>query len=76
MEAQRAFSSNAARARAGSTDAWIGLPSRLPEPVRELASDGAMSDAELVRRSLSGEQDPFAALVARYQKRAFWIALR
>jgi RNA polymerase sigma-70 factor (ECF subfamily) len=74
MEAKRSFSSNAARARAGSTDAWSGLPSRLPALVHELASDGAVSDAELVRRSLSGEHDPFAALVARYQKRAFWIA--
>ena len=43
-------------------------------PANELASSAAVSDAELVRRTLAGQQDPFAALVARYQKRAFWIA--
>ena len=74
MEAKRSFSPKAARARAGSSDAWAGLPGGLAAQVHELASDGAVADAELVRRSLSGETDPFAALVARYQKRAFWIA--
>lgn len=39
-----------------------------------MAQDGGISDAELVRRTLAGQHDPFAALVARYQKRAFWIA--
>ncbi|MFT4843898.1 MAG: RNA polymerase sigma-70 factor (ECF subfamily) [Planctomycetota bacterium] len=74
MEPTRSFSSNAARARAGSTDAWSGLPGRLATTVHELASDGAVSDAELVRQSIDGSHDAFAALVARYQKRAFWIA--
>ena len=74
MEPTRSFSSNAARARAGSSDAWSGLPGRLAAPVHELASDGAVSDAELVRQSIDGQHDAFAALVARYQKRAFWIA--
>lgn len=74
MEPTRSFSSNAARARAGSTDAWSGLAGRLAAPVHELASDGAVSDAELVRQSIDGSHDAFAALVARYQKRAFWIA--
>lgn len=50
------------------------LPSGLPSAVADMAQDGAISDAELVRRTLAGQQDPFAALVARYQKRAFWIA--
>ncbi|MFT4514060.1 MAG: RNA polymerase sigma-70 factor (ECF subfamily) [Planctomycetota bacterium] len=74
MEPTRSFSSNAARARAGSSDAWSGLPARLAAPVQELASDGAVSDGELVRQSIDGQHDAFAALVARYQKRAFWIA--
>jgi RNA polymerase sigma-70 factor, ECF subfamily len=74
MEPTRSFSSRAARARAGSSDAWSGLPSHLAAPVQELASDGAISDAELVRQSIDGNHDAFAALVARYQKRAFWIA--
>lgn len=53
---------------------WTGLPSGLPSAVHELASAAGISDAELVRRTLAGQHDPFAALVARYQKRAFWIA--
>ncbi|MFY9343980.1 MAG: sigma-70 family RNA polymerase sigma factor [Planctomycetota bacterium] len=51
-----------------------GLPAGLPSAVAALAQDGGISDAELVRRTLAGQHDPFAALVARYQKRAFWIA--
>src|SRR5688572_25359220 len=51
-----------------------GLPAGLPAAVSSLAGDLAISDAELVRRTLAGQHDPFAALVARYQKRAFWIA--
>jgi RNA polymerase sigma-70 factor (ECF subfamily) len=54
--------------------AWTGLPAGLPRAVAELAQDPTLSDAELVRRTLAGQHDPFAALVARYQKRAFWIA--
>lgn len=76
MQQPSPFSPSAARVRAeaGSKDAWSGLPNRLPSGVRELAGDTALSDAELVRRSLAGQHDPFAALVARYQRRAFWIA--
>ena len=51
-----------------------GLPGGLASAVAELAGTVAISDAELVRRTLAGQHDPFAALVARYQKRAFWIA--
>ncbi|MCR9248394.1 MAG: sigma-70 family RNA polymerase sigma factor [bacterium] len=50
------------------------LPGGLPRDVAELAGATEISDAELVRRTLAGQEDPFAALVARYQKRAFWIA--
>ena len=59
---------------APSGETFRGLPSGLPSDVQALASAGHVSDAELVRRTLAGQQDPFAALVARYQKRAFWIA--
>lgn len=52
----------------------MSLPGGLATAVQALAADGACSDAELVRRTLAGQHDPFAALVARYQKRAFWIA--
>ncbi len=52
------------------TGSFTGLPSA----VAALAGAGAISDSELVRRALAGQHDPFAALVARYQKRAFWIA--
>jgi RNA polymerase sigma-70 factor, ECF subfamily len=51
-----------------------GLPARLPEAVFRLAADATIADAELAQRCLGGQQDAFAALVARYQKRAFWIA--
>lgn len=50
------------------------LPGGLPVAVAELAGAGEISDAELVRRTMAGQDDAFAALVARYQKRAFWIA--
>lgn len=38
------------------------------------ATPAGVSDAELIRASLAGDQDAFAGLVDRYQKRAFWIA--
>lgn len=68
------FRPAAAAAAAAEPSLHGGLPAGLPRVVAELAQDGAVSDAELVRRTLAGQQDPFAALVARYQKRAFWIA--
>lgn len=52
----------------------LDLPAGLPRAVAELAASPQCSDAELVRRTLAGQHDPFAALVARYQKRAYWIA--
>jgi RNA polymerase sigma-70 factor (ECF subfamily) len=54
--------------------ASLGLPAGLPAAVAQLAEAASISDAELVRRTLAGQHDPFAALVARYQKRAFWVA--
>jgi len=50
------------------------LPAGLPAAVAALAAAGQIADGELVRRAMQGEQDAFAALVARYQKRAFWVA--
>lgn len=63
-----------ARDSAAEPVAGLGLPAGLPLAVAALAADATCSDAELVRRALAGQHDPFAALVARYQKRAFWIA--
>lgn len=40
-------------------------------PVDPLPS---FSDQELVQRALEGEEPAFAALVARYHRRAFWVA--
>lgn len=47
---------------------------RLPQFLDRIASAPDIDDAELVRRAMAHDQDAFAALVARYQKRAFWIA--
>lgn len=59
--------------RRESLHADLSLPGDLPAAVSDLAL-APVSDAELVQRTLQGQHDPFAALVARYQKRAFWIA--
>ena len=58
----------------GLSAASTALPAGLPAAVAQLAAAASISDAELVRRTLAGQHDPFAALVARYQKRAFWVA--
>lgn len=50
------------------------LPPGLPAAVLRLATDVGVGDAELVQRTLDGQQDAFSALVARYQKRAYWVA--
>lgn len=54
------------------------LPRGLPAVVERMAAAAGISDAELVRDTLAGDAatraDAFAALVARYQKRAFWVA--
>ena len=46
----------------------------LPEAVGEVAEASEVSDADLVHRALDGEEDAFSALVARYQRKSFWIA--
>jgi RNA polymerase sigma-70 factor (ECF subfamily) len=51
-----------------------GFGGSLPQFLDQLASAPDIDDAELVRRAMGRDQDAFAALVARYQKRAFWIA--
>ncbi len=50
------------------------LPRGLSAQVERMAASAAVSDAELVRDTSAGSADAFAALVARYQKRAFWVA--
>jgi len=50
------------------------LPRGLPVQVERMAAASGVSDAELVRETVGGNTDAFAALVARYQKRAFWVA--
>ncbi len=64
---------SAAPFRAGRP-AHEGLPGGLPADVHRLAADAGVGDAELVRRTREGQEDAFAALVARYEKRAFWVA--
>jgi RNA polymerase sigma-70 factor, ECF subfamily len=49
------------------------LSRSLSTPVGRLAAS-EIADPELVRAALQNDQDAFSALVARYQKRAFWIA--
>jgi RNA polymerase sigma-70 factor (ECF subfamily) len=50
------------------------LPRGLAARVEAMAAAGEVGDAALVRAAAEGDQDAFAALVARYQKRAFWAA--
>ena len=50
------------------------LPRGLPLQVERMAAASGVSDAELVRETVGGNTDAFSALVARYQKRAFWVA--
>jgi RNA polymerase sigma-70 factor (ECF subfamily) len=42
----------------------------LPAPAPSEAAD-----AELVRSAIAGDEEAFAALVSRYHRRAFWVAL-
>jgi len=43
-------------------------------PIFGAAPAGDISDTELVRQALEGDEDSFAGLVSRYHRRAFWIA--
>jgi RNA polymerase sigma-70 factor (ECF subfamily) len=52
----------------------LRLPRGLAGAVERMAGDADIGDGELVRRTLQSDHDAFAALVARYQKRTFWIA--
>ncbi len=52
----------------------VRLPGGLAAEIERLAAAGEVGDAMLVRQAAAGVQDAFAALVARYQKRAYWIA--
>lgn len=61
-------------ANRGLDNRGLDLPPGLPAVVAELAASPQCSDADLVRSTLAGQHDAFAALVARYQKRAFWVA--
>lgn len=54
------------------------LDAALPEGLSVAAQSQAVApevtDAELVREALGGDEDSFSALVSRYQRRAFWIS--
>ena len=50
------------------------VPGGLPEAVGRAAESQDVGDAELVQGALDGDADAFATLVARYQRKGFWIA--
>ncbi len=55
----------------------VSLDASLPAGVMPAVDDpvpAAIGDAELVRLALDGDEDAFRSIVARYQRRAFWIA--
>ncbi len=56
----------------------LSLDQSLPSGVMPLSGTGSdtgeQTDADLVRSVLDGCSDSFAALVDRYQRRAFWIS--
>src|SRR5262245_5223468 len=62
------------QAQARSLEDVGRLPRGLAVAVEQMAAAADLADAELVRRALQDDQDAFAALVARYQKRTFWVA--
>ncbi len=68
------FGAAPVRGGGGADAAQPVLPGGLSAAVHELAAAQQIDDGELVRRTRAGQEDAFAALVARYQKRAFWIA--
>ena len=50
------------------------LPEGLSMAAQQQAVSQEVADGELVQRSMDGDEDAFASLVARYQRRAFWIS--
>jgi RNA polymerase sigma-70 factor (ECF subfamily) len=58
--------------KANAEHADLGPVRGLSTPVGRLAAS-EIADPELVRAALRNDPDAFSALVARYQKRAFWI---
>ena len=64
----------AAQPKPGSPILESSLPSGIMPPIFGAAPAGDISDTELVRQALEGDEDSFAGLVARYHRRAFWIA--
>lgn len=62
---------SSARARPSSLH---GLDLVVAQGAESAVGQEGSSDGELVQGALAGRQEAFAALVARYQRRAFWIA--
>lgn len=50
------------------------LPPGILPPTARQAPEPDVEDAEIVQRILDGDPDAFADLVARYHRRAFWVA--
>lgn len=69
-----------ARASAPLSSTVSAVPSFVPPQLAEAsAADSpaqleARVDAEFVRRCLAGDDEAFASLVRRYQRKAFWVA--
>jgi RNA polymerase sigma-70 factor (ECF subfamily) len=67
-----------ASARDDSSVRRFSRHARIPPEVPLVAPDrgvsSSASDAALIRACLKNDQDAFAVLVERYQKRAFWVA--
>ena len=52
-------------------DPW---PQCMSDAVGEAAEAPEVNDIDLVQEALDGDEDSFAAIVVRYQRKAFWIA--
>lgn len=61
-----------ARPRPDQLDA--ALPQGLSLTARDAAVSEEVTDGKLVAKALEGDEDAFASLVARYQRKAFWIS--
>ncbi len=67
-------SARGARPKPGSAALESALPNGIMPPIFGEAPSAEVSDTELVRLALEGDEDAFAGLVSRYYRRAFWIA--